>query len=66
MELGSRNVEWFFVAGLVILAIAEYLMFSGGMTANDAGTTLTNMLLLLIVAGEFLLGILLIRIYQKL
>lgn len=66
MRLGSKNIEWFFVVGLVMITIAEYLMFSAGMTNNNAGTTLTNMILLMIVAGEFLLAILLIRIYQKL
>jgi hypothetical protein len=66
MKLGTRNIEWFFIAGLAMITIAEYLIFSGGMVNNNAGTALTNMLLLMIVAGELLLGILMIKIYQKL
>ncbi len=65
MKLKPDLLEWFFVLGLVLITIMEYLLVAGGLSSARPEASLTNIILLLVVAGELVIGILLVRIYAK-
>ena len=66
MKLGSKNLEWLFIAALVIITITEFLMLGGGMMSSTPQTTMIAMGLLMVSAAQIITAILLIRIYDKL
>ncbi len=65
MKLGSKNIELFFVATLAILTVVEFLLLSAGIISQQLILTLLNMTMLMVVGGEILICILLLRIYDK-
>lgn len=65
MKLGPKNLEWLFIAALVLITITEFLMFGGGMLSSTSQTTLMVMVLLMIFAGQIIISIILLRIYDK-
>ncbi|MCK4551034.1 MAG: hypothetical protein KAT91_03695 [Candidatus Aenigmarchaeota archaeon] len=65
MKLGPKNVEWIFVMTLVLLAVSQFMVMTGGMITNTFQMTLMNMLLLMIFGGQLIVGIILLRIYDK-
>ncbi|MCK5473999.1 MAG: hypothetical protein KAI53_01215 [Candidatus Aenigmarchaeota archaeon] len=64
MKLGPKNVEWLFVITLVLLAVSQFMVMTGGMITNTFQMTLMNMLLLMIFGGQLIVGIILLRIYD--
>ncbi len=66
MKLGAKNLEWLFIAALVIITITEFLMLGGGMMSSTPQTTMIAMGLLMVSAAQIITAILLIRIYDKL
>lgn len=66
MKLGPKNIELFFVAGLVLLTVIEFLLLSAGIISNQLLLTLLNMTILMVVGGEIIICIILLRIYDKL
>ncbi|MCK4968715.1 MAG: hypothetical protein KAS12_06680 [Candidatus Aenigmarchaeota archaeon] len=64
MKLGSKNIEWLFVVILIILAISQFLIMTGGIMTSSFQFTLMNMFLLMIFGGQLVVGILLLRIYD--
>ncbi len=65
MKLGPKNVEWVFVMTLVLLAVSQFMVMTGGMITNTFQMTLMNMLLLMIFGGQLIVGIILLRIYDR-
>ncbi len=65
MKLGPKNIELFFVAALVLITIVEFLLLSAGIRSQQLIFTLLNMIMLMVVAGEILICILLLRIYDR-
>ena len=65
MKLGPKNVEWIFVMTLVLLAVSQFMVMTGGMITNTFQMTLMNMLLLMIFGGQLIVGIILLRIYDR-
>ncbi len=65
MKLGPKNVEWIFVMTLVLLAVSQFMVMTGGMITNTFQMTLMNMLLLMIFGGQLITGIILLRIYDR-
>lgn len=65
MKLGPKNIELFFVAVLAILTVVEFLLLSAGIISQQLILTLLNMVMLMVVGGEILICILLLRIYDK-
>lgn len=66
MKLGAKNIEWFFIAALIIITITEFIMFLGGMLSNTVQTTMIIMTILMLFAGQIITSIILLRIYDKL
>lgn len=66
MKLGAKNIEWLFIAALVVITITEFLMLGGGMMSSTPQTTMIAMGLLMVSAAQIITAILLIRIYDKL
>ncbi|MFH1432169.1 MAG: hypothetical protein ABIG84_03045 [archaeon] len=66
MKLGPKNIELFFVAGLVLLTVIEFLLLSAGIISNQLLLTLLNMSIIMVVGGEIIICIILLRIYDKL
>ena len=64
MKLGPRHLEWIFVVILVILAVSQFAIMTGGMITNTFQLTLMNMFLLMIFGGQLVVGIILLRIYD--
>ena len=64
MKLGPKNIEGFFIIGLVLITIIEFLVFAGGIQAETHQTTLLLMTMFMVVAGELIISILLLRIYD--
>jgi len=65
MKLGPKNIELFFVAVLAIITVVEFLLLSAGIISQQLILTLLNMTMLMVVGGEILICILLLRIYDK-
>jgi len=59
-------MEWFFIAGLAIIVITEFFIMAGGIINMTPQTSMMNMSLLMIIGGELLLGILMLRIIELL
>ena len=65
MKLGSKNIEWILVAVLIVSTLAAFLLLSAAMMEPAPQATTTNLFLILIFGGEMLVGIILLRIYDK-
>lgn len=66
MKLGAKNLELFFVAALVLITIIEFLLLSAGIASQQLMLTLLNMSILMVVGGQILVCIILLRIYDRL
>ncbi|NOR85179.1 hypothetical protein GQ473_03600 [archaeon] len=64
MKLGPKHLEWIFVVILVILAVSQFIILTGGIMTNSFQLTLMNMFLLMIFGGQLVVGIILLRIYD--
>lgn len=65
MKLGAKNLEWLFVTALILITITVFIMFGGGMLSSTPQTTLMVMSLFMVFAGEVMISIILLRIYDK-
>ena len=64
MHLGSKRIEWIITAGLFVVMAIELMLLVAGTAANTLQTTLIHVLLLLVFAGEGMIAIILLRIYD--
>ena len=64
MKLGPKNIEWVIVLGLIIVTIIEFLLLAGGFAGNSIQTTMINVILLMIFAGQLIIAIILLRMYD--
>ena len=64
MKLGAKNLEWVIVTGLILVTIIEFLLLAGGFAGNTIQATLVNVLLLMVFAGQLIIAIILLRVYD--
>ena len=64
MKLGPKHLEWMFVVILLILAVSQFVIMTGGIMTSSFQLTLMNMFLLMIFGGQLVVGIILLRIYD--
>ena len=65
MKLGPRNVEWILVVILIVSTLAVFLFMSAAMMEPAPQTTMVSLFLIMIFGGEMLIGIILLRIYDR-
>lgn len=66
MKLGPKNLELFFIAALFMLTIVEFMLLSAGVLSRQLIGSLQIMSVLMVVGGEIVICIILLRIYVKL
>ncbi len=65
MKLGPKNIELFFVAALILITVIEFMLLSAGIVSEQLLPTLMTMSILMVVGGQILICIILLRIYDK-
>ena len=65
MKLGPKNIELFFVAVLILITVIEFMLLSAGIVSQQLLGTLEVMSILMVVGGQILVCIILLRIYDK-
>lgn len=65
MKLGPKNLELFFIAALFMLTIVEFMLLSAGVLSRQLIGSLQIMSVLMVVGGEIIICIILLRIYAR-
>jgi len=65
MKLGTKNLELFFIVALFMLTIVEFLLLSAGIMSQQLVGSLQIMSVLMVVGGEIIICIILLRIYAR-
>ncbi|MBW6451856.1 MAG: hypothetical protein K0B02_03950 [DPANN group archaeon] len=66
MKLGTKTLEYFLLVCLAIIVVLNFMLLTGAMLSGIDNTDLLNMFVLLILGTQFVITIILLRIYEQL